>query len=184
MKFNSLNRKIHHWTTVFLAIPLLIIVCSGMLLQIKKQAAWIQPPEHRGTGTTPNVDLEGILDSVKALPELGVQGWDDIDRLDVRPGKGMVKVLLHSDWEAQVDLGTGRVMQTAYRRSDLIESIHDGSFFGGDVIKLGLFLPTGVALFLMWITGLWMFILPYTPRKRRKRALGKHPAKASQPGPA
>jgi len=178
MKFNVLNRKIHHWTTVFLALPLLVMICSGVLLQLKKQVAWVQPPEQRGTGATPQVDLEGILESVKQTPGLEVKGWEDINRLDVRPGKGMVKVWLHSGWEAQVDLGTGAVMQVAYRRSDFIESIHDGSFFGGDVVKLGLFLPTGIALFLMWLTGLWMFILPYLPRRRRKRAAGK--ASASQ----
>ena len=34
------------------------------------------------------------------------------------------------------------------RRSDLIESIHDGSYFGGDWTKLGLFLPAGIVLLL------------------------------------
>ena len=59
------------------------------------------------------------------------------------------------------------MLQTAYRRSDLIESIHDGSFFGGDWIKLGIFLPAGIVLFLMWLTGLWMFWQPIAARKRR-----------------
>ena len=51
----------------------------------------------------------------------------------------MVKVWLNNGWEIQVDLNNGTILQTAYRRSDLIESIHDGSFFGGDWTKLGLF---------------------------------------------
>lgn len=169
MKPNKLIRKIHHWTTVFLAIPLVVIICTGLLLQMKKQVTWVQPPEQLGTGTEPQVDLEQILDSVVQRQELGVSGWADIDRFDVRPGKGVVKVLLQNGWEVQVDLGTGTVLQTAYRRSDLIESIHDGSFFGGDVIKLGLFLPTGIALLLMWLTGLWLFVLPYLPKKQRSR---------------
>ncbi len=81
---------------------------------------------------------------------MNVDGWDDVNRLDVRPGRGVVKVWLHNGYEVQVDLGTGAVLQTAYRRSDLIESIHDGSFFAGDWTKLGLFLPDGdrVALLL------------------------------------
>jgi uncharacterized iron-regulated membrane protein len=173
MKINKLIRQIHHWSTVFLAIPLVVIICSGLLLQMKKQASWVQPPEQRGTGTEPQVDLEQILASVVQRQELGVSGWDDIDRFDVRPGKGVVKVLLNSGWEVQVDLGTGAVLQAAYRRSDLIESIHDGSFFGGDVIKLGLFLPTGIALLLMWLTGLWLFVLPFLPRDWRLQAARK-----------
>jgi len=184
MKLNKLIRQIHHWTTVFLALPLLVIIGSGLLLQVKKQASWVQPPEQRGTGTEPQVDLEQILASVMQYPELGVTGWDDIDRFDVRPGKGVAKVLLRNRWEVQVDLGTAEVLQTAYRRSDLIESIHDGSFFGGDWVKLGLFLPTGIALLLMWLTGLWLFVLPYLPRdwrmhSARKRRLQQAPGHSS-----
>jgi hypothetical protein len=62
------------------------------------------------------------------------------------------------------------VLHTAYRRSDLIESIHDGSFFGGDWTKLGLFLPAGIVLFLMWLTGLWLFWLPFSVKRKRKAA--------------
>ncbi|HJS75063.1 MAG TPA: hypothetical protein VJ921_12305 [Vicinamibacteria bacterium] len=59
------------------------------------------------------------------------------------------------------------MLQTAYRRSDLIESIHDGSFFAGNWTKLDLFLPTGMVLLLLWGTGLWMFWQPIAARKRR-----------------
>ena len=95
------------------------------------------------------------------------RSWDDVNRLDVRPGRGMVKVWLNNGWEVQVDLGTGRVLQTAYRRSDLIESIHDGSFFAGDWTKLGLFLPAGLVLLLLWLSGLWMWWVPFVAKRRR-----------------
>src|SRR5688572_4193594 len=167
MKFNILNRKIHYWATAFLAIPVLIIVFTGLLLQTKKHWSWVQPEEQRGTGTSPRIDLEDILASVRQVDDLRVTGWDDINRLDVRPARGLVKVWLRSGWEVQVDLGTGRVLQTAYRRSDLIESIHDGSFFAGNVTKLGIFLPAGLCLLVMWMTGLWMFWLPFSAKRRR-----------------
>ncbi len=172
MRFNRLNRKIHYWATAFIALPLLVIIGSGLLLQIKKHWSWVQPVEQRGTGTSPKLDFEGILASVRGVPELGVTGWDDVNRLDVRPGRGMAKVWLQSGWEVQVDLGTGRVLQTAYRRSDLIESIHDGSFFAGDLSKLGIFLPAGVTLLAMWVTGLWLFVHPLLVKHRRKKAHG------------
>jgi uncharacterized iron-regulated membrane protein len=174
MKPNKLIRKIHHWTTVFLALPLLVIICSGVLLQVKKQSGWIQPAEIRGSGTEPQVDFKQILVAVSQLEDLKTSSWDDIDRLDVRPAKGLVKVVLKSGWEVQLDLESGAVLQTAYRRSDLIESIHDGSFFGGDWVKLGLFLPTGIALLLMWLTGLWLFLIPYLPKKRHAKHSAGH----------
>jgi hypothetical protein len=173
MRFNVLNRKIHYWVSPFLAIPVLVILGSGLLLQFKKHWSWVQPVEQRGTGTSPAIDLEGILASVRKASDLGVTSWDDINRIDVRPGRGVAKVWLKSGYEAQVDLGTGRVLQTAYRRSDLIESIHDGSFFAGDWTKLGLFLPSGALLLLLWATGMWMFWVPFSVKLRKKPAAGR-----------
>ena len=66
-----------------------------------------------------------------------------------------------------VDTKTAEVLNVAYRRSDLIETIHDGSFFS-DEVKLYLFLPSGVLLIIMWGTGIYLFLLPRM-RKRKKR---------------
>jgi hypothetical protein len=170
MSFNFLNRKIHYWASFIVAIPLLVMISSGLLLQAKKHWSWVQPFENRGTGTTPGIDLEGILTSLKTVPEMNVRGWNDVNRLDVRPGRGMVKAWLKNGYEVQVDLGTGRVLQTSYRRSDLIETIHDGSFFGGDWTKLGLFVPAGLVLLLLWSSGLWMWWVPVIVKRRRASA--------------
>jgi hypothetical protein len=168
---NALIRKIHYWATAFVALPALIILGSGILLQLKKHWSWVQPPEQRGSVAAPHLDFEEILAAVRGVPELGVAGWEDVNRLDVRPARGIVKVWLRNGFEVQVDLGTGGVLQAAFRRSDWIESIHDGSFFAGNLTKLGLWLPTGFALLTMWITGLWMFWLPFSVKRRRRKAL-------------
>ena len=60
MSFNSLNRKVHYWAAFIVAVPLLVMIGSGVLLQLKKQWTWVQPAEHRGTGSAPVLDLEGI----------------------------------------------------------------------------------------------------------------------------
>jgi hypothetical protein len=177
MKLSALGRKTHYWVAAVVALPILVVLCSGLLLQIKKQWPWVQPAELRGTGTAPSVDLDRVLASVRGVPALAVRGWSDVNRVDIRPGKGLAKVYLHTGWEAQVDLGTGRVLSTGYRRSDWIEAIHDGSFFAGDVSKLGIFLPSGLALLALWVTGLWMFWLPLWVRiRRRKRSRPSIPA--------
>jgi hypothetical protein len=65
------------------------------------------------------------------------------------------------------------VLQTAYRRSDFIESIHDGSVFLGDWTKLGVFLPSGITVFGLWLTGMWMWWIPFSRKrgvKRRRKA--------------
>ena len=178
MHFNVANRRVHHWAGFFAAVPILIIIASGLLLQMKKQWDFVQPPEKRGSATTPAIDFAQLMTALKSTEALGVTGWDDVDRIDVRPGRGIAKVTLINRWEAQIDLGTGAVLQTAYRRSDLIESIHDGSFFAGDWTKLGLFLPAGVVLMLLWMTGMWMVWVPFI-NKRRKRAEKLRPRAAA-----
>ncbi|MFN0179317.1 MAG: PepSY domain-containing protein [Gemmatimonadales bacterium] len=168
MSANATIRKLHYWASIAIALPASVMLATGILLQTKKHWSWVQPHEERGTGTVPAIGLDSILASVAADPDLDVTGWEMVNRIDVRPGKGVAKVWLHSGWEAQVDLGTGRILATAYRRSDLIESIHDGSFFGGNLTKLGLFLPTGVVLFFMWASGLWLFAIPLLANRRRR----------------
>ena len=170
MRASVLTRRIHYWAVAAIALPVAVIVTTGVLLQIKKQAEWVQPAEIRGTGTTPRIDLDEILRAVQTVPTLQVRGWDDVKRMDIRADRGLAKVTVAGNYEVQVDLGTGAVLKTAYRRSDLIESLHDGSFFLGDLTKLGLFLPAGVGLAVMWATGLWLFWLPLSVKRKRRRA--------------
>ena len=166
MSFNVLNRKVHYWISFGAALPMIVMIASGLLLQSKKQWVWVQPVEQRGTGTVPVLTMDEILTALQSAPDMHVQSWDDVNRLDVRPGRGVVKAWLMNGYEVQVDLGTGKVLQVAYRRSDLIESIHDGSFFCGDWTKLGLFLPAGIVVLLLWISGLRMWWVPFAAKRR------------------
>lgn len=163
MNATRLFRKIHKWGAVITALPVLVIIATGILLQFKKDAAWIQPPVVEGHGGDPSVSFGCILKAVRSVPEAQIAGWEDIDRLDVRPGKGMVKVRSRSGWEVQVDTATGEILQSARRRSDLIEDIHDGSFFAG-FSKHWIFLPAAVLLFGLWGTGLYIFFAPSISR--------------------
>lgn len=174
---NRLTRRIHYWATLFVAIPLLIVITSGILLQLKKQWTWVQPAEQKGTGSIPAVSFESMLQSLRQCDGLDVESWKDVHRIDVRPSKGLAKVALKSGWEVQIDLGDGKVLQQAVRRSDWIEAMHDGSYFGGEWTKLGLFLPSAIALLLMWLTGLWMFWLPFSIKRKKKLRAANPPSK-------
>ncbi len=165
------SRKLHRWGTVLIALPLLVVIVSGLLLQFKKEAAWIQPPTVNGVGGPPSIPFEVILTAARSVPEAEVEGWGDVDRLDVRPSKGVVKVRGTAGVEVQVDTATGEVLQVARRRSDLIESIHDGSWFH-EKAKLWVFLPAGGILLVMWLTGIYLWLLPYLVRRKRGAARG------------
>jgi uncharacterized iron-regulated membrane protein len=163
-----LNRQLHRWGAILVALPFLVVIATGLLLQLKKQLTWVQPPEQRGSPGAPALHLTEILEAARKVPEAGVIDWTHIDRLDVRPSKGIVKVATVSRWELQFDLATGALLQSAYRRSDLIESLHDGSFFH-PAAKLWIFLPTAVVVLGLWLTGIYLFLLPYQARARKRK---------------
>ena len=168
---NWWTRKIHRWCAIVFAVPMLLVILSGLLLQVKKQVAWIQPPTQRSQTATGELALgwEELLETARQVPEAAVDDWSDIDRLDVRPTRGIVKIRCINHWEVQVDLQTGEVLSSTQRRSDLIERLHDGSFFS-DAAKLWVFLPNGVALLVLWGTGLWLWYLPFRAMRRRGNA--------------
>lgn len=162
------NRKLHRWGAVVTALPFLVVLITGLLLQLKKQLAWVQPPEQRTASTVPTVSMAQILEAARSVPEAEITSWDHIDRLDVRPGKGIVKVASVNHWEVQVDLATGAVLQSAYRRSDLIEQMHDGSWFH-EAAKLWVFLPSALIVLGLWGTGIYLFVLPFRARAQKQR---------------
>jgi uncharacterized iron-regulated membrane protein len=168
MKLSVLSRKSHRWGAVLVAVPFLVVVVTGILLQVKKQVAWVQPPTQKGRGKEPTVAFDAVLAAVKAVPEAEVKSWKDIDRMDVRPKDGIVKVTCANRYEVQVDFQTGDTLQVAYRRSDWIESLHDGSGFH-DAAKLWVFLPTAAVVLGLWATGVYLFALPLWVKWRRKK---------------
>lgn len=173
MKLNlkRLFRQIHYWLSLAIALPAIIMFCAGIFLMLKKEVAWIQPPTASGivSDQIPEIGFDHMVEAARAHPEAEIESWSDIDRIDLRVDKGIAKLRARSGWEVQVDTNSGEVLSVAYRRSDVIEQIHDGSFFS-DFVKLYIFLPTGILLILMWGTGLYLFLLPRFRRKRKPSA--------------
>ena len=167
--WNKWSRKTHYWGAFIILLPVLIISITGIFLQLKKDIDWIQPPTISGeSANNPSISFEEILEASKTVEEANIRSWNDIDRLDVRIDKGIVKVRSKNRWEVQVDTNSGEVVQVAYRRSDIIEELHDGSWFHEN-IKLLIFLPSGIILFILWITGFYMVLLPYLSKWKKKK---------------
>ena len=125
MNFNRINRSTHKWASIIIALPFLVILVTGVLLLLKKEVSYIQPASAKGSvKNQPNISFEQVLIIAKSVPEAGIDSWQAIDRLDVRPGKGIIKVRAKSEWEIQIDATTGEGLKTAYRRSDFIEQLH------------------------------------------------------------
>ena len=96
----------------------------------------------------------------------------DLDRIDVRNEKGIVKfVFAEGFWGIQVDGATGKLLSIERRRSDFIEKVHDGSILdevfntSNGQIKLIYTSIMGLALLIFTITGFWLW---YGPKRMRK----------------
>ncbi|MEM9014040.1 MAG: PepSY-associated TM helix domain-containing protein [Pseudomonadota bacterium] len=174
MKTKILLRKIHYWASLVIMAPLGIVIVAGLFLILKKEFDWVQPSTISGVARDdiPVLSVQDLFQAAQSVDELELDSWSELSRVDFKPGKGVVKFVAPNNWEAQIDTATGDVLQVAYRRSDIIEALHDGSFFA-DWVKLYIFFPTGVVLLGMWGTGIYLFFLPRWKRGSKKRAKQK-----------
>lgn len=170
MKTQLLLRKIHHWGSLIIMVQMGLVIIAGLMLSLKKEIDWLQPPSVNGTARAdvPVQDMQSLFDVARSVEEMALTDWAELERVDFKPGKGMVKFVSTNNWEVQIDTATGEILQVAYRRSDIIEKLHDGSFFA-DWVKLYIFFPSGIVLLILWGTGIYLFFLPHVKRALKKR---------------
>lgn len=187
----STIRKIHRAAAAFLAVVFVTVAVTGLLLGWKKNSnGYIHPDSYQGS--TPDLRDWLPLDSLKTIAlqvlrdSINPGLRTEIDRIDARPEKGMVKFIFEHHYNGiQLDAATGRVLHMERRRSDLIEDIHDGSVFDkllglpGEQIKLVYTSLSGVSLLIFTITGLWIWL---HSRKKRARAAIKGKIEVQSPG--
>lgn len=181
-----LLRKIHRTIAIFLFAFFLVISITGLLLGWKKNSGGlILPPNSKGV----SADLKNWLPfdslhsiAVKALrdsvsPDLS----PELERIDARPQKGMVKFVFEKRyWEIQLDGTTGKVLQITKRTSDIIENIHDGTILDvlfntkNDPFKLSYTAIMGLSLLMLTLSGFWLWYGPKRLRKRKKKDSQKH----------
>lgn len=174
MKTSLLFRKIHYWGSIVIALPLAVMIVAGIFLMVKKQIEWIQPPSQKGVqiNGVPSASLNELFNSAKSINKANFTTWTELQRADFKPNKGIIKFVSKNNWEVQVDTHTAKVLQVAKRRSDVIESIHDGSFFA-DWTKLGLFLPIGIILFILWLTGIYLLVVTEIAKAKKRKRIKK-----------
>lgn len=167
MSLKKTNRTIHKWVSIIIAIPLLVILITGGLLLVKKEFSLLQPPTMKGLEQKPTIAFSQILTIAKTIEKAEITSWQDVDRLDVRPSKGIIKIRAKNRLEIQIDASNGKVLHIAQRNSDFIESIHDGTFFEKNA-NLWLMLPVAIASLIMLITGVILFFIPYLKKSKGK----------------
>lgn len=171
------TRRLHRWSGIVLFVFFFIVGVTSVLLGWKKNSTLLMPPTQRGS----TVELRDWLPAEELLRQaqlaltdsLGSRYSTEIDRMDYRPAKGIVKFLFKNHLqEVQLDGATGELLSIGARRADLIENIHDGSvidnYLGlkGSPVKIVYSSVMGLGLLVFTVTGFWLW---YGPKQMRRR---------------
>ncbi len=167
------SRVWHRLLGITLATFLLISAVTGILLALKKDVDVLQPPTQKGESkdlaTWKSMSELANLAETAFYQDQPEQKGNLIDRMDVRPSKGIVKILFKKgNWEVQLDGTSGQVKSVAKRHSDWIESLHDGSIVN-DIFKLVSMNLLGFGVLFMIGSGLWLWYGPKRYRKLRNK---------------
>ena len=168
-------RKIHRWVAVPLFVFMMTVGVTGLLLGWKKQTQLLPVTQNsKAELNVQSINLDSLQILAKNYASNTLKLSDEIDRIDIRPKKGIAKIVFTSHFtELQIDIKTGEVLAVNTRRSDFIEKIHDGSIVDyfvkndNDVFKLTYTTLTSCGLILLSFSGFWLWYNPIRIRRRK-----------------
>ncbi len=150
----------HLWVGVLATALVIVVSITGILLNHKNRLGLMPDPpdaEQAGLeGALPLSDLVGFAETA-AGAQVAAAG---VDRMDVRPDKGLMKVRFADRvvTEVTVAIHTGEVLSVGERNDVFFEKLHSGEIFGDNWILLSDALAIGLLLLL--VTGTWMWLYP------------------------
>lgn len=172
-------RALHRWVALPAFVVMFFIGSTGLLLGWKNNNGLL-PDSQKGTSIHPTdwVSLDSLTQTARFHVREVLRLNDEIDRMDIRPHKGMVKVRFTKHFkEVQLDLKTAQVLSVSTRGSDIIEKIHDGSIVdflletNHDEVKLGYTTLSSLMLILLSFSGFWLWYNPKRIRRQKHRSI-------------
>ncbi len=152
----------HLWIGVTISFLVVMISVTGILLNHKRTLGLIpETPIKRAEAFKDALPLPKLAQLAQAAvpPEVAALG---IDRMDVRPGKGIIKVRFNdaSVSEVTLALDDGTPLLTGQRNDSFLEQLHTGDAFGARGFLLSDLV--GGALVLLLLSGFWVWLYPHT----------------------
>ncbi len=150
----------HLWLGVTATALFLVLALTGILLNHKKALGFMpEVPHHAGNGLRGALPLLEFQEAAgKVVPSAVAEAG--IDRMDVRPDDGLVKVRFDDlrVTEVTLDLHSGAVLHVGERNDVFLEKLHSGEIFGGAWTLLS---DAGAVLLLTLVgTGYWLWLYP------------------------
>lgn len=150
----------HLWLGVLTTGIVVLVSLTGILLNHKRPLGLMPDVPHEPTGSFENaLPLAELVRRAEAAvsPAVAATG---VDRLDVRPGKGLIKVRFddRAVMEVTLDLNTGAVLHVGERNDVFLEKLHSGEIFGDGWVLLSD--AAAVALVVLVLSGYWIWLYP------------------------
>lgn len=150
----------HLWLGIATTGIVLVICVTGILLNHKRPLGLMPNVPNPSPGalaqSLPVAQLAARAEGA-VPPAVAAAG---IDRMDLRPGDGLVKVRFDDRevHEVTVDLASGRVLHVGLRNDVFLEKLHSGEIFGDRGVLLSDL--AAVALAILLISGYWLWLYP------------------------
>ena len=160
----------HLWGGILFSVVLLMLAVTGILLNHKRELGLMPDPQHTATAPlTASLPIAELADRARAAAGLG-EADAPLDRMDVRPSKGLIKVRFDDPGftEVTLDLASGAPIHVGQRSDVFMEQLHSGELLGGRWVLLTD--AAAVALVLLLISGYWLWLAPRWRRRRAPRA--------------
>ncbi len=166
----------HLWLGVVATLALVSISSTGVLLNHKRGLGLMPDvPHETDAPLRSSVSLDSLaIAALLAAPAEARGEWMPgkpvdpalIDRMDVRPRNGFVKVRFRDrgNTEVTLDLATARTLHVGARNDVFLEKLHSGEIFGDGFVLLS---DAGaIALIVTLLTGYWLWLAPRVLRSR------------------
>lgn len=158
----------HRLISTIILLPAAVILISGVVLLYRQQLPMIHPAPAKAQFSKTPVPITQIMERARLVKEAEIHSVNDIAQIDIRPGKGLVRVRAKNRTEIQFDWATGKVLQVQKRYTGWLIALHEGSLFGQNT-KYFIFAPAAIGLVFLWFSGLYLMIQYYTRAWRRRR---------------
>jgi uncharacterized iron-regulated membrane protein len=150
----------HLWLGVVATGILLLISITGVLLNHKRALGLMPDVRHQASGAFDDALPLASLAAAAARAVSAEVAAGGVDRMDVRPSDGLIKVRFGDGrvTEVTLDIATGDVLHVGERNDVFLEKLHSGEIFGDPWILLS---DAGALLLVVVLaSGYWLWLYP------------------------
>jgi hypothetical protein len=141
------------------ALAVTAIAVTGVALNHKRALGLMADVDGPGGELAAALPLSALERAARAALPADSEA-SPVDRMDVRPDDGLVKVRFDDPevTEVTLSLADGAVLHVGPRQDVFLEKLHSGEIFGDGWTLLSD--GAAIGLVLLVVTGLWLWLLP------------------------